>query len=110
MDPDRYQQAWQAQTTQTRITIDADLLRKEVQRHQRVFRATIFWRDCREVGIALLMLPLWFYLGVTFSLPWTWYLMVPVLVWDAVFMLVYRMRHKQKPSEPGEPPRRLEYY
>ena len=24
----------------------------------------IFWRDFREVGVALLMLPLWFYLGV----------------------------------------------
>jgi hypothetical protein len=29
--------------------------------------------------------------------------MVPVLVWDAVFMLVYRMRHSHKPNEPGEP-------
>jgi hypothetical protein len=103
MDPDSYQQAWQAHSSQTRVTIDIDLLFKEVQRAERNFHAVIFWRDFREVGIALLMIPLWFYLGVTTSLPWTWYLTVPALVWIAGFMLVDRMRHKQKPSEPGEP-------
>ena len=91
-----------AQSSQTRVTIDADLLLKEVQRYQRDFRATIFCRDFREVVVALLMLPVWFYMGITMSLPWTWYLTVPVLVWMAGFMLVYRMRHKQEPSEPDE--------
>lgn len=103
MDPDKYQQAWQAHASQTRVTIDAELLLKEVQRNQRKFRATIFWRDCREIGIALLLLPVWLYLGIMFPLPWTWYLTVPVIVWMAGFMLVYRMRHKQKPSKPDEP-------
>ena len=64
MEPDKYQQAWQAHSSQTRVTVDADLLLKEVQRSQRNFRAMIFWRDFREVGVALLMLPLWFYLGI----------------------------------------------
>ena len=32
MEPDKYQQAWQAHSSQTRVTIDADLLLKEVQR------------------------------------------------------------------------------
>ena len=32
MDPDKYQQAWQAHSSQTRVTVDADLLLKEVQR------------------------------------------------------------------------------
>ena len=57
MDPDNLQQAWQAQSSQTRVTIDADLLLKEVQRNQRDFRATIFRRDVIEVGVGLLMLP-----------------------------------------------------
>src|SRR3990172_6591131 len=103
MEPDKYQQAWQAHASQTRVTIDAALLLKAVQRDQRQFRATIFWRDFREVGVALLLLPLWFYLGDRWSAPWTWYLTVPVLVWIAGFMLVYRMRHKQTPSQPDEP-------
>jgi CubicO group peptidase (beta-lactamase class C family) len=103
MPPDKLQQAWQAHSSRTRVTIDADLLLKEVQRSHGYFHATIFWRDFREVGVALVMLPLWFYLGITFSLPWTWYLTVPALLWVAGFILVDRMRHKRKPSEPGEP-------
>lgn len=103
MDPDNYQQAWQAHSSQTRVIIDADLLLKEVQRDQLNFRSAIFFRDFGEVGIALLMIPLWFYLGAVTSSPWTWYLTVPVLVWMAGFMLVYRMRHKPKPSQPDEP-------
>ena len=50
MDPDKYQQAWQAQSSQARVTVDANLLLKEVQRSQRNFRAMIFWRDFREVA------------------------------------------------------------
>ena len=102
MSPDEYQQAWQAHSAQTRVTVDADLLLKEVQRSQRDFRATIFWRDFREVGIALLMIPLWFVLGIMFSPHWTWYLVVPAIVWGISFILVDRMRHKHNPSGPDE--------
>ena len=35
MDPDLYQKAWQGQSAETRITVDAELLRKEVERNQR---------------------------------------------------------------------------
>jgi len=103
MNPDNFQQAWQTQSSQTRLTIDAELLLKEVRRNQRQFTATIFWRDVREVGTALLLVPLWFYLGVKLSLPWTWYLTVPALVWIAGFMLADRMRHKRQPPASGEP-------
>lgn len=103
MAPDEYQKAWQAEATRTRVTINADLLRGEVQRHHSNFQAVIFWRDFREVGASLLMLPAWIYLGVRYSLPWTWYLTVPSLIWVAGFMLVDRMRHRQKAGEQGEP-------
>jgi CubicO group peptidase (beta-lactamase class C family) len=103
MSPDTLQQAWQAESSQTRVTIDADLLLKEVQRNQRDFRAKIFRRDFLEVAVGLVMLPLWFYLGITSSLPWTWYLTVPALIWLVGFFLVDRTRHPQTPSEPGEP-------
>jgi hypothetical protein len=103
VSPDDFQQAWKAQTSQTRLTIDADLLVKEVRRNQRYFTAIIFWRDIREVGIALLLVPLWSFMGGWLSLPWTWYLVVPVLLWVAGYLLVDRMRHKRRPPEPGEP-------
>jgi hypothetical protein len=85
------------------MAIDAELLLKEVRRNQQYFTAMIFWRDVREVGTALLLVPLWLYMGVKLSLPWTWYLTVPVLVWVAGYMLADRMRHRRQPPEPGEP-------
>lgn len=103
MAPDNYQQAWQAQAAQTRVTVDADLLLKELERNQRAFRATIFCRDFREVATALIMIPVWFYLGAKSSLPWTWYLTVPALLWIVAFFLVDRRRHPQRLSAPGEP-------
>jgi hypothetical protein len=102
MSPDEYQQAWQSQSDPTRITIDTGLLLKEVQRSQQHFRALVLLRDFREAGIAILMIPLWLFLGTRFSLPWTWYLTVPALIWVAGFIIVDRMRYPQKPSEPGE--------
>jgi hypothetical protein len=103
MNPDNFKQTWKTQSSQTRLTIDADLLLKVVRRNQRNFAATIFWRDVREVGISLLMVPLWIYLGVKHSSPWTWYLTVPALLWIAGYMLADRMRHKRQTPEPGEP-------
>ena len=104
MDPDKYQQAWQAHAAQTRVTVDADLLLKVVQLDQRSFRSGIIWIEI--VGgamVLLLLLPFWIYLGVSTSSPWTWYLTVPVLVWNVVFTLMYRIRRKQKPRQSGGP-------
>ncbi len=101
-NPGDYKRAWQGQR---RLSVDAELL-KEVQRNEQSFDAMIFWRDFREVGVALVMVPLWLYLGAKNSLPWTWYLTVPVLLWVAGFMLVDRRRHQRQTSESGEPLRR----
>lgn len=103
MDPDDLKQAWKMQSSQTRLTIDAELLLKEVQRNQRSFASTIFWWDVREVGTSLLMALLWIYLGVKHSSLWTWYLAVPALLWIAGYMLADRILHKRKPPESGEP-------
>ena len=101
--PDKYQQAWNAHSSQTRVTVDANLLLKVVQRNQRDFRATILRRDVIEVGVGLWLLPYWIYKGLTSSLPWTWWLGVPAIIWVVGFFLVDRMRHPQKPSDPGQP-------
>ena len=101
-ETDDFKQAWKGQP---RMKIDADLLLKEVQRNEQSFNAMIFWRDFREVGIALVTVPLWIYLGVRNSSPWTYYLVVPALLWVAGFMLVDRGRHQRQPSE-SDPLRR----
>lgn len=96
MNPDDLKRAWQTQSSQTRLSIDPELLLTEFRRNQRRFSATIFRRDVREVGLALLMAPLWVFLGAVLSLPWGWYLMVPVLLWYAGYMLAYRLRHRRQ--------------
>jgi CubicO group peptidase (beta-lactamase class C family) len=102
MNSDSLKEAWRAQTSQTRLTINPDILLQEVRRNQKAFTVTLFWRDLREVGVSLVMVPVWFYLGAKYSLPWTWYLMVPALLWVGGFMLADRWRHKPHPQAPGE--------
>lgn len=101
MNPDDFKQAWQAQTSQTRLTIDAELLLNELRRNQQQFNVMIFCRDAREITVSLIMIPVWLIMGVKIALPWTWYLMIPALIWIPVFMLIDRRRHKQSatPSE-----------
>ncbi|MCC6699642.1 MAG: serine hydrolase [Candidatus Hydrogenedentes bacterium] len=102
MGPDNFQEAWKAQSRQTRVTANAGLLLQEVQRSQSSFRSMIFWRDFREVIVALVMLPMWFVMGYMLSPPWTWYLTVPALLWVIGFIAVDRMRHPQKAPGPGD--------
>ena len=101
MSLDKYQQAWKSEAAQDHVTFDADSLATEVQQSHGTFRSMIFWRDVREVGTSLLMIPLWFVLGYLIPVPWTWWLTVPVLLWIAGFMLWNRKRHPQHLSEPG---------
>lgn len=99
--PDEFQQAWKSQSSHTQVTIHSDLLMEEVKQHRRDFRSLIFWRDFREVGIALLLIPVWFYLGHAADSPWTFYLTVPALIWVAGFMLIDRRRQQDKNVGPG---------
>ena len=55
MNFEDFQKAWQSQNASAKVTINTDLLMKEVRRNQRQFRARIFWRDVREVGVAFLL-------------------------------------------------------
>ena len=78
MDDD-LKKAWQSQTSPQRLTLDASLVLNEVRRNERQFAATIYSRDVREVGVALLLVPVWIYLGITMKSLWSWYLTIPTL-------------------------------
>jgi CubicO group peptidase (beta-lactamase class C family) len=103
MNPDELQQVWQSQTSGRRMSIDADVLLKQLQRNKEDFEATILWRDFREVGVALVMVPVWVWLGRRYDLPWTWYLCIPTLLWIAGFMIVDRLRQRRGEPKPGVP-------
>src|SRR4051794_26068971 len=103
MEPDNYQQAWRAQSSQTRVMVDADSLLKAVQRSQLGLRAANILGACTEIGTALFMLAVSIYLGVAIRLPWTVFLMVPVSLWSIGLTLVVRARRRRTPSELGVP-------
>ena len=106
MDPDALKEVWKTQSSQSCLTGDADQLLKDLERQAACFTAGIFWRDVREVGVALVLVPLWYFIGVKLSLPWTWYSVIPAMLWVATYMLADRKRHNRRPPEPGEPLRR----
>lgn len=102
MNPDPYQEAWKMQPTHPPLAIDPDRLLAEVREGERTFAAMIFLRDAREVGVSLVMIPVWIVMGVKIGLPWTWYLTIPGLVWIAAFMLIDRRRQRRKRPAAGE--------
>lgn len=102
MNPDELQHAWQSPAAQPRITINAELLQREVVRNKKSFATAILWRDVREIGVSFVMIPAWIYLGIMAQLPWTWYLMLPALVWVPGFMLWDRQRQRRQSLLPEE--------
>lgn len=96
---DELKRAWQSQTAPQRLTLDAALVLNEVRRNEQQFAAMIYSRDVREVGVALLLVPAWILMGIKTDLPWSWYLVVPTLLWIAGFMIVDRMRQRRR--QPG---------
>src|SRR4051812_23874018 len=100
MSPDPLQEAWQSQPLPA---VDTDKLVEEFRRDQQQFAAMIFWRDVREVGVSLLLLPVWVGMGVGIGLPWTWYLVMPGIVWIAAFMTADRRLQRRRRAQPSDP-------
>jgi hypothetical protein len=99
---DELKKAWQSQASPQRLTLDAALVLNEVRRNERQFAAMIYARDVREVGVALLLVRVWIYCGIRFSHHWTWYLVVPTLLWIAGFMIADRVRQSRRQPEPED--------
>lgn len=91
---DDLQRAWQNQPTDMRITIDPALLLQEVKRNKRDFEITIFWRDFREVAIAVVLAPLFFYFGLHGG--WPLFLLAVMCLFVAGYLVCDRIRQRRK--------------
>jgi hypothetical protein len=88
------QKAWKSQDTGARLVIDADILLNEVRRNQQQFRATIFWRDVREVGAAFLLAVFFVVLGIQRH-DWTHGLVALACFGVGAFMMADRLRQRR---------------
>jgi hypothetical protein len=91
------QKAWQSQDASAKVTINADALLKKVRRSQQQFRATIFWRDVREVGVAAFLTWLFLHWAIR-DREWALYLLALACAGVGIFMLADRwLQRKRRP-------------
>ncbi len=95
MNFEELQKAWQSQVPAAKLTVSPDLLFKEVRRNQQHFRATIFWRDVREVAVAFLLFVYFFHRG-WHNDAWTDCLVGLACLEVGTFMVVDRLIQRRK--------------
>lgn len=85
------------------MTLDANQLAEMLRRHDQTFGRMIYLRDVREIGVALVLIPIWIGIGVYMPMtsPWTWWLAIPALIWIAGFMFVDRRRQQRSAPAAG---------
>jgi len=99
---DELQKTWQCRPTGFRLTIDSDLLLREVKRNKKHFDSLVFWRDVGQVGITIPVSVYFLHLGLKNNL-WPFFLLA-VWPWSlAVFMIVDRILQKRKRPACTEP-------
>jgi hypothetical protein len=104
MEIDNLQKTWQSQEPVRQITIDPEVLLREVRWSHQHFRAEIFWRDVREAGLSLLSAPLLILWAEYYAQEfiWTVYLMAIAMVAVGVFIVLDRIRQKRMRPAPND--------
>lgn len=96
------QRTWQKNENIAKLTIDSDLLIQEVKRNKKSFESHIFWRDFREVAIAIIMVGVFLYVAfeseANIWITGSFVIMAAISLYVAVFFLVDR--HLQRKRQP----------
>jgi hypothetical protein len=87
MQLERLEEVWRSQHS---VSVDTGWLLRMLRRSHRNFRATIIWRDLREVGAAWICAAFFVYLGVTSHL-WSWLVLTTLTAGVGLFMLIDRL-------------------
>ncbi len=95
------QKTWQKDTSSSKLTIDSDMLLREVKRNKEHFESTIFWRDVREAGGSFVLAVFLLYQGMKSNL-WSLYLPALACIFVGVFMVIDRVIQKKKPPKPSD--------
>jgi hypothetical protein len=92
---DELQKTWQSRPTGFRLTIDSDLLLREVKRNKRHFDSLLFFRDAGQVALAVPLSIFFLHLGLKNNL-WPFFLLALYPLAIAAFTLLDRICHKRK--------------
>ena len=95
MNFENLQKAWQSQNAGAKVTINADVLLKEVRRSQRYFRVTVLWRDAREVGVTVWLTWLFLHWAIRDG-EWSLYLLSFACFGVGTFIVVDRLVQRRK--------------
>ena len=98
---DELQKNWQQHKSGYQVSIDSEMLLKEVKRNKESLKAAIFWRDVREIGIAILLFIYFLYVGLKDDL-WPLLLIALGILFVAVFMIVDRISQRRKQPKRDE--------
>jgi hypothetical protein len=74
---------------------------EEARDSHQLFQRMIVWRDVREVGVELIMIPVFLYFASRPGALWTSYLPVGALVFVAGFMVIDRLLRRRTAPPPG---------
>jgi hypothetical protein len=98
---DELQKTWQSQESSFKLSIDSDMLLREVQRNKKHFESAIFWRDVREGGSCIFVSVLFLYIGLKSNL-WPFFVAALLSLSVGVFLMVDRIVQKRKRSGSAE--------
>ena len=94
-------QTWQSQQSSIKLTLDSDLLFKEVKRNYRHFEVDIHKRDLREVGAGILCALFFATIGIPLN-TWIFMIMVPCCIYVSLFFVIDRKIQKGRQGKPSE--------
>ena len=95
------QNNWQSQPKKFTLTIDSDILLKEVERNRRSFELSILSRDFIEVATAIILFSFYAYVGYKTN-NWPLILLALVSLWVAGFFVIDRLIQKRKQPKVNE--------
>src|SRR5579859_6406579 len=101
MNLEDFQKSWQSQDAVKKISLNADVLLSEVRRNQQQFRTTIFLRDVREVGVAVVLIPVFIVMGRMLH-NWTNYLVAAACFIVGGYILLDRWRRRGTSPDLGD--------
>jgi Na+/melibiose symporter-like transporter len=94
------QKTWQKNKDASNLAIDSDMLLREVKRNKEAFESTVFWRDVREIVVAIIMVGV-FLNGAMKSKDNIWVagslvIVAAICLYVAVFLIVDRRLQRKK--------------